>query len=101
MSDPLADFIRNDRQALVDAAPPLHAARLWHEARRRRADALRRNMNLAGWLVRLAVTAAVLVSFWAVRPDSYFLFFLWALMIWLTWGACAPIHRRSAKGISQ
>ena len=99
MSDPLAKFIRSERQALLQAAPPPHAARLWHEARRRRADTLRRNMRLAGWLVRLIVSAAVLVSFATVQAETYFLFLLWAGSIWLTWSACAPTQTR--KGISQ
>ena len=101
MTDPIAQMIRGDRQALLAAAPPLHAARLWHAARRRRAAALRRQMRLAGWLVRLAVSAGLLLSFATVGADSYLLAFLWVLAIWLTSGACASAHRSSNKGIPQ
>lgn len=99
MTDRVASFMRGERQALLQAAPPSNAARLWHEARRRRADTLRRNMRLAGWLVRLIVSAAVLVSFATVQAETYFLFLLWAGSMWLTASACAPGHSR--QGISQ
>jgi len=98
MSDPIADFIRGERKALLLAAPPPHAARIWHEARRRRAASLRRTMRAAGWLVRLVVAAAMLMSFLFWRPEAQFLLMLSALSIWLTWGACAPIPRESRKG---
>jgi hypothetical protein len=97
MTDPVASFIRGERETLLEAAPPPHAARLWHEARRRNAAALRRSLRAAGWLVRLAVAAAALASFLFVRPEAHFLLLLCALSIWLTWGACAPV--RSQKGI--
>ena len=101
MTDPIAAFIRGERETLLRAAPPPHAARLWHEARRRRAASLRRSMRLAGWLVRLAVAAAMLVSFFLsvpARPESWFLLLLCALSIWLTRGACAPVRHDSLKG---
>lgn len=101
MSDPLAELIRGERQALLQAAPSPHAARLWQQARRRRADTLRRQMRLAGWLVRLIVSVAVLASFATVQSETYFLFLLWAGSIWLTWGACAPSRRESLEGIIQ
>jgi hypothetical protein len=91
MSDPVADLIRGERRALLESAPPLNAARLWHEARRRRSASLRRALRVAGWLVRLAVAAAMLTSFLFVRPEAHFLLLLCALSIWLTRGACAPI----------
>lgn len=90
MTDPVADFIRGERRALLQSAPRPNAARLWHEARRRRAASLRRGLKVAGWLVRLAVAAAMLVSFLFVRPEAHFLLLLCLLSIWLTRGACAP-----------
>jgi hypothetical protein len=101
MNDPVALFIRTERERLLEAAPEPHAARLWHEARRRNAAALRRSMSAAGWLVRLAVAAATLMSFLTVRPEAHFLLLLCALSIWLTWGACAPIPRDSPKGTTR
>jgi hypothetical protein len=101
MTDPVALFIRTEREKLIEAAPAPHAARLWHEARRRGAAALRRSMSAAGWLVRLAVAAATLVSFVAVRPEAHFLLLLCALSIWLTRGACAPLHPPSRKGTTR
>lgn len=101
MSDPLAAFIRAERDAVLEAAPPPHAARLWHEARRRRAASLRKAMSAAGWLVRLVVGATLLVSVATWRPDAYFLAFLCLLSIWLTRGACAPVQRETRKGIPQ
>ena len=98
MTDPIAAFIRGEREALLQAAPPPHAARLWHEARRRRAAALRRGLWAAGWLARLAVAAVMLVSFVLVRPESLVLLVLCALSIWLTRGACAPAQREFRKG---
>ena len=98
MSDPIAAFIRGEREALLQAAPPPHAARIWHEARRRRAASLRRTMRAAGWLVRLVVAAAMLTSFALMRPEAHFLLLLCALSIWLTWGACASIPHDSPKG---
>lgn len=98
MSDPVAEFIRSERRALLEAAPPPHAACLWHEARRRRADSLRRSLRAAGWLVRLAVAAAMLVAFLAVRPGAWFLFLLCLVSIWLTRGACASIRPETRKG---
>lgn len=101
MTDPVARFIRGERDALLQAAPPPHAARLWHEARRRNAASLRRSMSAAGWLVRLVLASATLMSFVSVRPEAHFLLLLCALSIWLTGGACAPIHRESRKGITE
>jgi len=98
MTDPVAGFIRSDRAALLEAAPPPHAARLWHEARRRRSAALRRSLSLAGWLVRLAVAAAMLAGFLSARPEAPFLLLLCLLSAWLTRGACAPLHRETSKG---
>ncbi|MET1109996.1 MAG: hypothetical protein ABWX67_00570 [Allosphingosinicella sp.] len=90
MNDPVADFIRGERRALLQSAPSPNAARLWHEARRRRSASLRRGLRVVGWLVRLAVAAAMVVSFLFVRPEAHFLLLLCALSIWLTRGACAP-----------
>ena len=98
MTDPVAAFVRAERDALLAAAPPPHAARLWHEARRRRAAALRRTMRAAGWLVRLAVAATMLVSFALVRPEAWALLVLCVLSIWLTRGACAPVEAELRKG---
>jgi hypothetical protein len=100
MTDPIAAFVRAERETLLAAAPPPHAARLWHEARRRRAAALRRTMRLAGWLARLAAAAAMLVSFLLVRPESFALLAFCALLIWLTRGACAPVSHDAPKGLS-
>src|SRR5919106_2601411 len=72
MSDPIAEFIRAEREALLQAAPAPHAARLWHEARRRRADSLRRSLSAIGWLVRVVIAAAILVSSVYWRPETYF-----------------------------
>jgi hypothetical protein len=94
MTDPIAKLIRGERDALLQAAPAPSAARLWHEARRRRAAALRRSMSAAGWLVRLAVAAAMAIGFAAWRPEAPFLLLLCAVSIWLTRGACAPLHSR-------
>ena len=91
MSDPIAEFIRAEREALLEAAPAPHAARLWHEARRRRADSLRRSLSAIGWLVRVVIAAATLVSSVYWRPETYFLVLLLFLSIWLTRGACVPI----------
>ena len=99
MTDPVADFIRAEREALIDSAPEPHAARLWHEARGRRAASLRRSMRAAGWLIRLAVAAAMIAAFMTARPDAYFLLLLSILSIWLTRGACAPAQSR--KGIME
>ncbi len=96
MSDPIAAYIRREREVLLRAAPPPHAARVWHQARRRRAAALRRAMSAAGWVVRLVVTAAVLLSF-SVRPETWFLLLIVALVFWLTNGACGPIHSHLRK----
>lgn len=101
MTDPVALFIRSERERLLEAAPAPHAARLWHEARRRNAASLRRSMRAAGWLVRLAVAAATLASVLTVRPEAHFLLLLCALSIWLTWGACAPIHPHARKGTTR
>lgn len=99
MTDPVADFIRGEREALLRAAPQPNAARLWHEARRRRAKSLRRSIRVAGWLARLAVAAALLTSFVSVWAEAHFLLLLWVLSIWLTWGACAPNRNETPKGI--
>ena len=64
MSDPIAAFIRSERETLLQAAPPPHAARVWHEARHRRAASLRRTMRAAGWLVRFVVADAALRAPW-------------------------------------
>ncbi|HST37295.1 MAG TPA: hypothetical protein VLK25_11780 [Allosphingosinicella sp.] len=98
MTDPVAAFIRAEREALLQAAPAPHAARLWHEARRRNAASLRRSMRAAGWLVRLAVALATLASLLAVRPEANFLAVLFILSLWLTRGACAPLRPDSRKG---
>jgi len=99
MSDPIAAFVRSEREEMLRAAPPQHAARLWHEARRRRAASLRRSMSAAGWLVRLVVAAAMLTTFALARPEAHFLLLLCALSIWLTRGACAPLRHQSRKGL--
>jgi hypothetical protein len=101
MSDPVGEFIRGDRKALLQAAPPPHAARIWHDARARRAASLRRSMSAAGWLIRLVVAAAMLLSFVSLRPEAHFLLLLCIVSIWLTRGACAPVHRQSRKGIME
>jgi hypothetical protein len=98
MSDPVLDFIRGERTALLQVAPPPDAVRLWHEARRRRAASLRRGLRVAGWLVRLAVAAAMVMSFLLVRPEAHFLLLACALSIWLTRGACAPVAHHPRKG---
>ncbi len=98
MDNPIADFIRAEREQLLRAAPAPHAARLWHEARRRRAASLRRAASAAGWLVRLIVAAAALIACVPLRPGSYFLLVLLAVTIWLTRGACAPIRQLVVKG---
>ena len=99
MIDPVAEFIRAEREALLQAAPAPHAARLWHEARRRRAASLRRTMGAIGWLVRLAVAAATVFSFLYPRPEAWFLLLLLSLSLWLTRGACAPVptHEKGMK----
>lgn len=98
MSDPIADFIRSEREKLLEAAPAPNAARLWHEARRRRAASLRAAMRAAGWAIRLALAVAAAISFLFPRPEAHFLLLLLALSIWLTRGACAPGHNQPAKG---
>lgn len=101
MNDPVALFLRRERETLFEAAPPLHAAKLWHEARVRRAAALRRIMSVAGWLIRLLVAAAMLAGFAFARPEAHFLFILLILSVWLTRGACAAPPLSSSKGITQ
>lgn len=98
MSDPVAAFIHAEREASLRAAPAPHSARLWHEARRRRAASLRASMSAVGWLVRLVLAAATLVSFAPARPEAYFLLLLFSLSVWLTGAACAPARRLSRKG---
>ena len=100
MTDPLANFLRAERERLIAAAPAPDAARLWHLARARRAEALRRAMRAAGWLVRLAVAGAVLVCLLAWRPEAWFLGLIAALAIWLTRGACARLHPQAPKGMT-
>lgn len=99
MNDPIAEFIRAERETLLGSAPAPHAARLWHEARRRRAASLRRAASAAGWLIRLIVAAAALMSLVPLRPGSYFLILLLAVTIWLTHGACAPLRLFFQKGM--
>jgi len=100
MTDPIAAFIRGERETLLRAAPPPHAARLWHAARRRRAASLRRTMRVAAWLVRLAVATAMLLSFFlSLRPEAWLLLLTFALSVWLTRGACAPGHDEPRKGL--
>lgn len=101
MTDPLAAFVRAEREALLQVAPAPHAARLWHEARRRSAAALRRGIGAAGWLVRITVAAAMFICFLSARPEADFLFLLCVLSIWLTRGACASSRRDSRKGIME
>ena len=101
MTHPIAAFDRAEREALLQAAPAPHAAKLWHEARRRRAAALRRSLRVAGWLLRPLVAAAVLISFVLVRPESFVLLAFCALSVWLTRGACAPLPRDASKGLSE
>jgi len=101
MSDPIADFIRSEREKLLEAAPAPNAARLWHEARRRRAASLRATMRAAGWAIRLAVAAATAISFLLLQPEANFLLLLSALSIWLTRGACAPGHHNPTKGLME
>lgn len=98
MTDPVAAFVRAERDALLEAAPAPHAARLWHAARRRRAASLRRLTSVAGWLARIAIAAAALASFAAGQPAGYPLLLLLTVAIWLTRGACAPVPQASAKG---
>jgi hypothetical protein len=98
MTDPVAELIRGERDALLQVAPAPHAARLWHEARRRRAASLRTSMRAVGWLVRLALAAATLISFAALRPEAYFLLLLFSVSVWLTGAACAPVRPLSMKG---
>lgn len=98
MTDPVAERLRGERAALLRAAPPPHAARLWHEARRRRASSLGRCMSAAGWLVRLVIAGAALASFVAELPGAWFLLLLCALSLWLTRGACAPIRHSPKRG---
>lgn len=100
MTDPIADFIRTERARLIEAAPAPNAARLWHEARRRRAASLRAAMRAAGWAIRLAVAAATAIAFLFPQPEARFLLLLLALSIWLTRGACAPAHQ-NLKGIME
>lgn len=90
MTDPIAARLRAERDALLETAPPPHAAMLWHEARRRRAASLRRGMKIAGWLVRLVLAAAMAASFLLAWPEARLLAVLCVLSIWLTQGACAP-----------
>lgn len=91
MGDPIAELILAEREALLRSAPVPHTARVWHEARRRRAASLRGSMTAVGWLVRLIVAGATLVSFVSIRPEADFLLLLCAVSIWLTRGACAPV----------
>jgi hypothetical protein len=97
MSDPVAAFIRAEKDELVQAAPAPHAARLWHTARQRRAASLQRVMRASAWLARLILAAAMVAGFLLVRPEAYFLAILCAVAIWLTRGACAPAQARSVK----
>jgi hypothetical protein len=97
MSDPVAEFLRGEREVMLRAGPAPHAARLWHEARRRHAASLRRAMGIAGWLVRLVVAAATLMSCLSMQPQADFLLLLLALSMWLTWGACAPVRRQNRR----
>lgn len=98
MTDPVAEFVRAERTALLGLAPPPHAARVWHRARRARADRLRRGMSAIGWLVRLTLAVAVAASVWWARPDSMLLIVSLGLAVWLTAGVCAPPGRRSNRG---
>ena len=98
MTDPVASFIRGERERLLQVAPPPHAARLWHEVRRRRAAALRRSMRATGWLVRLVLAAAMLLCVLSLRPEAHLMLVLCVLSFWLTRGACAPIRSESPKG---
>ena len=101
MTDPIADFIRRERETLLEAAPAPNAARLWHEARRRRAASLRAAMRAAGWAIRLAVAAGAAVSFLFLQPEAHFLLLLLALSIGLPRGAGAPGRHQPRKGITE
>lgn len=93
MTDRVEDFLRAERAALIAAAPPPHASRLWHARRARNAAAVQRAMRRAGWAARLATVALTLVTAVAWREQLYFLLLVLALVAWLTSAACAPIRR--------
>lgn len=99
MSDPIADFIRGERDVLARTAPAPHAARVWHAARRRRAARLSDGVRAVGWLVRLAIAAATLWCVVAWRSEAQVMLLLLAVSIWLTWGACASPDVKKGKTI--
>ncbi len=100
MTDPIAEFVRAERAALIERAPRHNAAQVWHAARRRRAAALQRTAMLAGWGGRAVVGAAAAYGLYAWRSEAWFLLFLLVLFTWLTRGACA-LPARLARGVNR
>ena len=96
MTDPVADFIRASARPAPGRAPrrmrPGSGTRRGAAARRAASEHEDRGMDCPP-----RRRGRLLVSFVSYRSGGHSCCGLWALSIWLTWGACAPNRPRSLE----